>query len=79
MPKRMTWDEMVKEYPDQWVVMTDVKFADKHRANIESATVLQVLPDEEASNARLHTDRQGLPYLYRRITPYAGYMGVGIW
>lgn len=79
MPKRMTWDEMVKEYPDKWVVLTDVTYADNHRANIESALVLKALPDEEASDERLRTNRQGLHYIYRRTTPYIECLGVDLW
>lgn len=34
---RMSWDEIVSKYPDQWVGLTDVESEDG--ANIESAVV----------------------------------------
>lgn len=72
MPERMTWDEMVKKYPDQWVVLTDVNFEDECRANVESAIVVKVLYDAEESRVHLSNDRKGIHYLYRRTTEYDG-------
>ena len=37
MEKRMTWDEIENNYPDQWVGLTDVDWEDG--ANIRSAIV----------------------------------------
>ena len=37
MTKRMSWNEIQKEYPDMWIGMIDVKWTDN--ANIESAIV----------------------------------------
>ena len=37
MEKRMTWDEIENNYPDQWVGLTDVYWEDG--ANIRSAIV----------------------------------------
>lgn len=76
MPKRMTWDEMVKEYPDQWVVLDDVKYiSEEDDINIESALVIQVVPDELADDTRLKNNRKGLRYTYRRTTEYLDFMG----
>ena len=38
MKKRMTWAEIAKMYPDQWVGLTDVVWEDS--SNIGSAIVL---------------------------------------
>ncbi len=37
MPKRMSWDEIKKAYPNQWVGLTDVEWKDT--SNIKSAVV----------------------------------------
>ena len=37
MNKRMTWDEIVHKYPDQWVGLTDVEWEDQ--SNVRSAIV----------------------------------------
>ncbi len=36
--KRLTWDEIVKKYPDQWVGLTDVVWGDEG-SSVESAVV----------------------------------------
>ncbi len=37
MDERMTWEEIVKKYPDQWVGLVDVDWKDG--ANVRSAVV----------------------------------------
>ena len=37
MKERLTWDEIEKRYPDQWVGLTDVEW--KNEANVKSAVV----------------------------------------
>ena len=37
--KRMTWDEIQKTYPDQWVGLVDVKYLNDDGVSIESAVV----------------------------------------
>ncbi len=37
MDERLTWDEIVEKYPDQWVGLTDVEWEDE--ANVRSAVV----------------------------------------
>ena len=36
--KRMTWDEIVKKYPDRWVGLTDVVWGNEG-SSVESAVV----------------------------------------
>ena len=38
MSKRMTWAEIEKAYPSQWLGLTDVEWADEDHANIASYT-----------------------------------------
>ena len=37
--ERMTWKEIQKKYPDQWVGLSDVKYVDDDGITIESAIV----------------------------------------
>ncbi len=40
MAKRMSWPEIAKTYPDQWVGLTDVEYMPDNDATIQSAVVL---------------------------------------
>lgn len=37
--RRQTWDEIVKEYPNQWVGLTEVQWSKDNNASIDSAVV----------------------------------------
>ncbi len=39
MADRMTWEEIQKKYPDQWVGLVDVKYVDDDGISVESAVV----------------------------------------
>ena len=39
MADRMTWEEIQKKYPDQWVGLVDVKYVDDDAISVESAVV----------------------------------------
>ncbi len=39
MSKRMTWPEIAKAYPDQWVGLTDVEYEPDNYSTIKSAVV----------------------------------------
>jgi len=39
MGDRMTWEEIQKKYPDQWVGLVDVKYVDDDAISVESAVV----------------------------------------
>ncbi|MBO5337125.1 MAG: hypothetical protein J6A94_08380 [Lachnospiraceae bacterium] len=39
MVERMTWEEIQKKYPDQWVGLVDVKYVDDDGISVESAVV----------------------------------------
>ena len=43
MSKRMSWEDIKKEYPDMWVGLTDVNWLNS--ANIESAVVAHTEKD----------------------------------
>jgi hypothetical protein len=59
MEKRMTWKEICERFPDQWVVMVDMKWPRGSRIDPSSATVLahhrirkDASPDVKAAMAR---------------------------
>ena len=39
--ERLTWEEIVKKYPDTWVGLKDIKFRNDDGANIETAVVAE--------------------------------------
>ena len=39
MDDRMTWEDIQKRYPDQWVGLVDVKYVDNDGISVESAVV----------------------------------------
>ena len=39
MAERLTWNQIQKKYPDQWVGLTDVKYIDDDGISVESAVV----------------------------------------
>lgn len=39
MTDRMTWEEIQRKYPDQWVGLVDVKYVDDDGISVESAVV----------------------------------------
>ena len=52
---RMTWDEMVKKFPDQWVVVKD---AEMSGPDILSGIVVAVMPDDQITAFRLSNTRR---------------------
>lgn len=48
MEERLTWEEIVKKYPKQWVGVKDAKFVDDDGITIESGIVVYAgLPKDE--------------------------------
>ncbi|MBR2215749.1 MAG: hypothetical protein IJ849_08340 [Selenomonadaceae bacterium] len=43
--ERMTWDEIVKKYPDKWVGMSKIDWEDD--SNVRSAVVIGVSDDDD--------------------------------
>ena len=54
MKERITWEEMVKRYPDQWVVLED--------AEMDGST------DDEIDSYFLETFKAGKRYIKERTT-----------
>ena len=51
--QRMTWDEIVDQYPERWVAIRD---AEMQGADIISGIVEAVLTDEEIGDYRDHAE-----------------------
>ena len=39
MVKRLTWEQIQEQYPDQWVGLSDVQYMDNDGISVESAIV----------------------------------------
>ncbi len=61
--KRMTWQEMVRAYPDQWVVVKD---AEMDGPDILSGILVTVKPDDDIGAYRVQNSGNG--YEFRRTT-----------
>lgn len=71
---RMTWEEMVQNYPDQWVAVKD---AEMDGAAIVSGEIVTHLPDDEIIKYRMKNHGKGI--VCRRTTEStynAGLFGV---
>lgn len=69
--KLMTWNEMVKEYPDRWVIVQQTK---GDVTNIEEGFVKFVATDDEVSDIWIQCRKAGLGYKKDRTTvePFMG-------
>ena len=60
---RLSWDEMVSKYPDQWVAVKD---AEMDGADIISGIVVAAMPDREMRQFRMKNRKSG--FVFRRTT-----------
>lgn len=59
MAERMTWEEIVEAYPDQWVGLANIEYKTGNRASIQSAEVVYTDKTKfELSYIQLETDNQ---------------------
>ena len=42
MQERMSWDQIRKSYPEQWVILSDVEFAPDNNVAVVSAVINRV-------------------------------------
>ena len=61
--RRMTWDEMVEKYPDQWVVVKD---AEMSGPDVLSGILVAVKSDDEIGPYEIQNLGRG--YKFRRTT-----------
>ena len=57
--KRMSWDEMVKEYPDRWVVIKD---AEMDGPDIISGIIVTVKSDDDIMRFRIDNQKKGYKF-----------------
>ncbi len=70
--RRMTWEEMVEEYPDKWVVISNPVMDGDH-PDILEGDVVAVLNDDEVEDYELSHIGQGLKY---QRTTESGWNGI---
>ena len=58
---RMTWDQMVKEYPDMWVAIANPVFDGNH-PDILEGDVVDVISDDDISEYEVSHHGQGLTF-----------------
>ena len=78
MRDRMTWKEIQKKYPDQWVALTDVSYLNNDNCNVESAILICAMSDEDYVQTRLGFINEGKNYEYTRTNDIKGFVGVTI-
>ncbi len=65
MAERMTCKEIVKKYPEQWVVLDDVR---KDGATIISGIIVHTCSDEDIDSYFFETIKSGKRYTKRRTS-----------
>ena len=75
MGERLTWDEIVKKYPHQWVVLDQVIYKEKEEVNIKSAVVVRAVTDKEVRSLEIKYIRNGKNY---EVVRTADEMNVGV-
>ena len=66
---RMSWDEMVKQYPNMWVAVKD---AEMNGIDVLSGEVVTVQPDDKICKFRMK--HRGAGFVFRR-TSESGFNG----
>jgi hypothetical protein len=78
MPERLTWEQIVDRYPNQWVALTDVEYLNNDKINVESGIVVANMTDDEYIDKRVSFIKQGLYYSYWRTSDIAHFVGVTV-
>ena len=73
--ERLTWRQIQKKYPDQWVALEDVIYLNDDGCNVESAVVVCAMSDDDYVNKRLAFMRAGKTYDYERTADTRGFVG----
>ena len=76
--ERLTWKEIQKKYPDQWVALSEVEYVDNDGCNVESAVVICGMQDDEYISCRLDFLHLGKDYRYKRTEDSCGFVGVTV-
>lgn len=74
METRMTWSEIEKKYPGQWIGLTDVKW--ENESNVESAVVSYVgIPKEKLISMMYDTHKKVVAICTHRDELAVGIVG----
>lgn len=73
--ERMTWEEIVKKYPDRWVALTDCKM---DGPDIIEGLVLCVCEEKDMDSAEIEIMNNKIPFMWERTTELEGFLGVCI-
>ena len=68
---RLTWDEIEKQYPDQWVAIKD---AEMDGADIISGEVVAAMPDREMRKFRISHFDSGYVFTRTSDGDFDGYI-----
>lgn len=78
MTDRLTWKQIQEMYPNQWVALENVKYVKNDGCNVETATVVCAMPDEDYTKTRANFMKSGKHYVYSRTSlekvPFCGVM-----
>lgn len=67
LDSRLTWDQIQKKYPNQWVGLADVEYEPDNESTIRRATVIYIDKDkDELTEMQIDTDGK---LLARYTTP----------
>lgn len=66
MPDFKTWDEIVEQYPDEWIILGDIQYNED--GALIGGIIVERCTDKTVDDAILKYDEQGLDYLHLRTT-----------
>ena len=75
MDIRMTWNEMVQRYPDQWVVVKD---AEKDGSDVLSGILVAVVSDDDIGDYQADNFRKGYDFVRTTEGAFNGITGSDI-
>lgn len=74
--ERLTVKQIREMYPNQWVALDDVEYADDAKLNVKTAVVVCNMTDSEYHNKCLEFTLQNKNYLYLRTADVDNFLGI---
>lgn len=68
MSKYQTWDEIVEQYPDKWIILGNEVYNEDEA--LLGGEIIEVCTDDTVDDAIMKYDAQGKDYLHLRTTTY---------
>lgn len=69
MDKKKSWKEIVREYPDKWVALSDCSM---EGFRIIKAVVVAICSDQERLNTEKQLIKDNIRFIWRRTTDIEG-------